>query len=106
MAVVNPAELLWQAACSCLKEQVADGVWLGVFSDTQGLYLDENCLTIAAPNAIVRDRIEQRYRELVLEIDDGDNAPLTTSRWRRSVDRSRRASRHPICPPPPGPASA
>ena len=66
MAVVNPAELLWQAACSCLKEQVADGVWLGVFSDTQGLYLDENCLTIAAPNAIVRDRIEQRYRELVL----------------------------------------
>lgn len=66
MSVVNPAETLWTEAKSILAEQVKESVFLACFSDTTGLYLDENCLTISAPNSFVRDRIEQRYRELVL----------------------------------------
>ena len=66
MTVVNPAEILWTAAGSILADQVSEVVWLAVFSETSGLYLDENCLTISVPNSFVRDRIDQRYRELVL----------------------------------------
>jgi len=63
---VNPAEILWTAAGRILSDQVSDGVWKSCFADATGLYLDENCLTLSVPNVIVRDRIEQRYRELVL----------------------------------------
>jgi len=66
MTVVNPAEILWTAAGRILSEQVSEGVWLAVFSETDGLYLDENCLTVSVPNSFIRDRIEQRYRGLVL----------------------------------------
>lgn len=66
MSVVNPAETLWTAAKNILSEQVKESVFLACFADTNGLYLDENCLTISAPNSFIRDRIEQRYRELVL----------------------------------------
>ena len=77
MTVVNPAEILWTAAGRILNDQVSDGVWMAYFADTSGLYLDENCLTISVPNAIVRDRIEQRYRELVLSaISDAGHPSL------------------------------
>jgi len=77
VTVVNPAEILWTAAGRILNDQVSDGVWMAYFADTSGLYLDENCLTISVPNAIVRDRIEQRYRELVLSaISDAGHPSL------------------------------
>ncbi|MFN8049874.1 MAG: chromosomal replication initiator protein DnaA [Acidimicrobiales bacterium] len=63
---MNPAEILWTAAGKILSDQVSEVVWLAVFSETYGLYLDENCLTISVPNSFVRDRIDQRYRELAL----------------------------------------
>ncbi len=66
MTLLNPAEILWTAAAQILKEQVSEGVWLASFAEATGLYLDENCLTIAVSNPFVRDRIDQRYRELVL----------------------------------------
>ncbi|MCB1284142.1 MAG: chromosomal replication initiator protein DnaA [Microthrixaceae bacterium] len=66
MTVVNPAEILWTAAKRSLADQVKESVWLTCFADTNGLYLDENCLTISVPNSFVRDRIDQRYRDLVL----------------------------------------
>lgn len=66
MTVVNSAEILWTAARRVVHDQVSDVVWRAVFSETRGLYLDENCLTISVPNGFVRERIEQRYRELVV----------------------------------------
>lgn len=66
MSVVNPAEILWTTAGRILHDQVSDGVWMAYFADITGLYLDENVLTLSVPNTIVRDRIESRYRELVL----------------------------------------
>ncbi len=66
MTVVNDAEILWKAASQLLEEQVSQAVWLAAFSETRGLYLDENCLTISVPNEFIRERIDQRYRELVL----------------------------------------
>ena len=67
MTVINDAETLWRQTAESLSEQVSTAVWMSVFTDVRGLYLDENCLTISVPNPIVRDRIDQRFRELILD---------------------------------------
>jgi len=66
MAVVNDAEILWNATSEILAQQVSEAVWASTFRDVRGLYLDENTLTIAVPNSLIRDRIERRYHDLVV----------------------------------------
>lgn len=66
MAVVNDAETLWNETSEILGQQVSEAVWASTFRDVRGLYLDENCLTIAVPNSLIRDRIDRRYRDLVI----------------------------------------
>ena len=66
MAVVNDAETLWSETSEILGQQVSEAVWASTFRDVRGLYLDENCLTIAVPNSLIRDRIDRRYRDLVV----------------------------------------
>ena len=66
MSVVDDAQVLWTSALDAIREQVSESVWMAVFQGTQGLYLDENCLTISVPSSIVRERLEQRYREIVM----------------------------------------
>ena len=89
MTVVNPAEILWTSASRVLADQVSEAVWLAVFSETSGLYLDENCLTISVPNSFVRERIEQRYLELVLgALADVGHPSLSLELRVDDVDRS------------------
>jgi chromosomal replication initiator protein len=64
---VQDAELLWDDVAQHLREHLTDPVWISTFSGVRGLYLDENCLTLAVPNSVVRDRIDSRYRSLVLD---------------------------------------
>jgi chromosomal replication initiator protein len=73
VTVVNPAETLWNSVCDHIRGEVSEGVWLGIFSETRGLYLDENCVTVSVPSSFIRDRIEQRYRDLVMSsiVDSG-----------------------------------
>ncbi len=66
MTVQNDAAILWAAAAEILEETVSSAVWAATFSEVGGLYLDDNCLTITVPTAFIRDRIDQRYRELVV----------------------------------------
>lgn len=79
MTLLNPAEILWTAAAQILKEQVSEGVWLASFAEATGLYLDENCLTIAVSNPFVRDRIDQRYRELCSQRSLTPATPISAS---------------------------
>jgi len=77
MTVVSDAEILWNATAEILAETVTDAVWSATFREVRGLYLDENCLTIAVPNVIIRDRIDQRYRDLlVATLSDVHHASL------------------------------
>jgi len=78
VTVVNDAELVWSSASTILHEHVSEAVYLGTFQGVRGLYLDENCLTISVPSTLVRDRIDQRYRDLVLAaLSDTHPYPLT-----------------------------
>ncbi len=67
MSVVNNAQLLWEQTKEQLESQVSEAVFISTFNETVGLYLDENCLTISVPNTIVSERIERRFRDLILE---------------------------------------
>jgi chromosomal replication initiator protein len=66
VTVVGDAQIVWQRTTAILAEQVSDGVYTATFKDIRGLYLDENCLTIEVPTKFIKDRIDQRYRELIL----------------------------------------
>ncbi|HKY15056.1 MAG TPA: chromosomal replication initiator protein DnaA [Microthrixaceae bacterium] len=66
MTVVSDAEVVWQKSSVILSEQVSEAVFNATFKDIRGLYLDENCLTIQVPTKFIRERIDQRYRELIL----------------------------------------
>jgi chromosomal replication initiator protein len=66
VTVVGDAEIVWRRTTAILAEQVSDGVYTATFKDIRGLYLDENCLTIEVPTKFIKDRIDQRYRELIL----------------------------------------
>ena len=68
MTVVSDAGILWKEVCGILVDQVSDGVWSTTFQGISALYLDENCLTIEVPSVFTRDRIDQRYRDLITSV--------------------------------------
>ena len=63
---MDDAEVLWKSTGEILLEQVSDAVWLTTFNSVRGLDLDEALFTISVPSILVKDRIESRYRELVV----------------------------------------
>jgi chromosomal replication initiator protein len=68
MTEVNNAGVLWEKACGILVDQVSEAVWSNTFKDVRALYLDENCLTVEVPSSFIRDRLEQRHRDLITSI--------------------------------------
>jgi chromosomal replication initiator protein len=68
MTEVNNAGILWDKACGILVDQVSEAVWANTFKDVRALYLDENCLTLEVPSAFIRDRLDQRHRDLITSV--------------------------------------
>jgi len=66
VTVVSDAEIIWKNTSNILQEQVSEAVYAASFRDVRGLYLDENCLTIEVQSQFIRDRIDQRYRSLII----------------------------------------
>jgi len=71
-------DAVWDATSQILKAQVSEGVWFSTFHDVVAMPSEDDKLRLKAPNALVRDRIETRYRPLVLdaldEIGESDRA--------------------------------
>ncbi len=63
MATIS--EEMWPAAASLLKSQVSDGVWHSTFATVQPLRSSEDLLVLSAPNNIVREKLDGRYRPFV-----------------------------------------
>jgi chromosomal replication initiator protein len=51
-----------------LQTQVSDAVWRSTFQDIRALDADGDILRLAVPNAMVKDRVENRYLLLVEDI--------------------------------------
>ena len=56
---------LWQRASAVVRSQISDGVWQSTFSTVRPVRLQADVLTLGVPNAIVREKLDGRYRPLV-----------------------------------------
>jgi chromosomal replication initiator protein len=63
--VVTDAERLWKECAEALRAQVADSIWKTWFEGIAAVSLDDEAVTLAVPNALVRERLEGRYLSLV-----------------------------------------
>ncbi|KLR61879.1 chromosomal replication initiator protein DnaA [Actinobacteria bacterium IMCC26207] len=57
---------IWDSAAPLLALQVSDSVWSSTFQDMTGIEIVDDILTVSVPSQLVRQRIEQRYVELLL----------------------------------------
>lgn len=71
---VEKAEALWVACAESLRSQVSEATWKTWFEGVRPLSRDANELVLAVPSAIVKERIEGRYANLVNDalIDAGE----------------------------------
>jgi len=64
---VTDLERLWSDCAEALRQQVSEATWRTWFAGVSAVDLDAQRLVLAVPNPVVRDRLENRYRELVEE---------------------------------------
>lgn len=64
---MDEAELLWKACSDTLREKVSDPVWLTSFNAARPVGLTEERFTLSVPSSVFRDRIESRYRPMLLD---------------------------------------
>src|SRR6478735_8964969 len=65
---VADAQHLWSSCQEALREQVSDAVWSSTFQDAAAIDLDGDQLLVAVPNAVVKERVENRYLSLVNDV--------------------------------------
>jgi chromosomal replication initiator protein len=65
---VADATDLWTRCQASLQTQVSDAVWRSTFQDIRAVGTDDGALHLAVPNAMVKDRVENRYLLLVEDI--------------------------------------
>ncbi len=58
-------EDVWNEAGALLRAQISDGVWQSTFANLRAASLDNNTLTLQVPNAIIREKLDGKYRPLV-----------------------------------------
>ena len=59
------ADELWLQASDLLRTQIADGVWQSTFAQIVPMTLVDDRLVLSVPNAIIREKLDGRYRPLV-----------------------------------------
>jgi chromosomal replication initiator protein len=62
------ADELWQRSASALRAQVSEATWNTCFSELHVVGQSGDTLVLAAPNGLVKDRIESRFAELLRAI--------------------------------------
>ena len=64
---VSNATQLWDACAQSIRDQVSDGVWNSTFKEARPHAVSETELVLTVPSQWVKERIEGRYYQLVLE---------------------------------------
>ncbi|MHB1717641.1 MAG: chromosomal replication initiator protein DnaA [Acidimicrobiales bacterium] len=79
-AHVNDVEQLWTTCADALKSQVSESVWQAYLSTVVPVSLGPGGLRLAVPNTLVRERIESRFLDLIVQTVDGAfGTPLSVS---------------------------
>lgn len=63
---MNASEL-WEQASSAVRREINVGTWQSTFASVEAAGLHDDVLTLRVPNAIVREKLDGRYRSLVEE---------------------------------------
>ena len=63
---MNASEL-WDQASAAVRNEINTGTWQSTFSNVEAASLHENKLTLRVPNAIVREKLDGRFRSLLEE---------------------------------------
>ncbi len=64
---VTNATQLWDACAQSIRDQVSDGVWNSTFKEAKPHAVSDSELVLTVPSQWVKERIEGRYYQLVLE---------------------------------------
>ncbi len=56
---------IWSHAGNVLRAEISDGVWQSTFASVTALRSSEDQIVLSVPNAIVREKLDGRYRPLV-----------------------------------------
>ncbi|WP_262324177.1 chromosomal replication initiator protein DnaA [Acidiferrimicrobium sp. IK] len=56
---------VWRTCSELLQIQVSEATWRAWFTGLEPEDVDDECLTLSAPSALVRERIEERYSGLI-----------------------------------------
>ncbi len=62
---MNDTQDLWKHCAGALREQVSDGTWRMWLAGLKVQSLDTDTLVLAAPNAMIRERVEGRFLGLI-----------------------------------------
>ncbi len=74
---MSNATQLWDACAQSIREQVSDGVWNSTFKEARPHAVSDHELVLTVPSQWVKERIEGRYHQLVLEaLDEASGAPV------------------------------
>ncbi len=68
---------LWDVCAQSIREQVSDGVWNSTFKEARPHAVSDHELVLTVPSQWVKERIEGRYHQLVLEaLDEASTTPV------------------------------
>ena len=62
----DEATSVWEAVARGVTHQVSNVVWRTTFSEVRAVDFDGVTLTIVAPSLVLRDRIDNRFRPLLM----------------------------------------
>ncbi len=62
---MSSATEIWSQAGTVLRAEISDGVWQSTFASVTALRSSEEQIVLSVPNAIVREKLDGRYRPLV-----------------------------------------
>ncbi|MGI9623434.1 MAG: chromosomal replication initiator protein DnaA [Acidimicrobiales bacterium] len=74
---VNNATQVWDVCAQAIREQVSDGVWNSTFKEARPQAVSSDELILTVPSQWVKERIEGRYHQLVLEaLEEASTTPV------------------------------
>ena len=72
------ATLLWSSCANNIRTQVPDAIWQSTFNPARATSLEEDVLELTVPNAIIKDRLEGEYFQVLRNALASSNATHIT----------------------------
>jgi chromosomal replication initiator protein len=75
---VTDSHQLWIAAAASLRAQLSEATWMTWFDGIRPIEAEGDCLSLAVPNGLIRERLEGRYLDLLTDAVTAASGGSTT----------------------------